>query len=862
MVRLQTLGRLDVRGSSEESLAAVTSRPREMALLVYLATAAPGAFRRRDTVLAMFWPETPEDRARHTLNQMLYELRQALGEEVLVSHGQDEIGVSAEHLQCDIMEFRRALEEKRWENALALYTGPFLPGFFVSNAPDMERWIEEERQDHRRAARDAAVALSERLEKSGEIQQATRWARRAWEVEPSSEALLRRLMTLLHQMGERSEALGLFRDFTHRLAEDYGLEPGAETVELVATIRAEDVTQGVDRTVSPERMPVTTGAQAGGRGLGGTLAGAGATLLGVAAVAWVVLAPGSTTLDPVSVDNPVPVVVVLPVVMTGEAAPEFEDLARTLTSELTARLGEIPGLVVVASDAVESHLQTGGEAADIGRHLRGDAVVESTFDWSSTGVETSAQVTDVQTGDVVWEASHDHPYTEILSAQQDLTLGVASALNVRLAPIPRRDLTFSSEAELEAWSLVSQAREAMSEVRWPGLSSEVEDRVRDLIERAFDIDPGYAPAYAALVRLYSRIWGTDRAETGWVDSAVVAAERVMSLEPDHFESQLALVHAMNIARTAAPDRYPPLVHRRGAEAALRAVQLNPSSWEAASAVSGFIPGEGHRFIWGQRAHMLRRTWSDMQYSRGRAFYLFGDYEAGIEAYRRVLDLDPESVRTRVAIARAYLAGGQLELARQEIDAVRALDLELALPIGVDALIAIAEQRYGVAEELIEELLNRDPPVIRLSDGTSNFHAHTALGYVYLKTGRVREGTRLLELAREAQLQSVGTGAGYTGHYNLVRLNAMLGDSDRAIQRLEIAFDRGWTWVNTEVGFGDPMLENLRGIEEFERVMGDLKALMAAEGDWAMEMLALPEPERLRRMLVDAEQQLEKLWGGV
>ena len=128
MIHLQTLGGLDLRGPDGESLAAVTSRPREMGLLIYLASAGPGAFRRRDTVLAMFWPENPEDRARHTLNQMLYRLRRTLGEEVLVSRGQDEIGTSADHLRCDAADFRSALEEARWEDALALYRGPFLPG--------------------------------------------------------------------------------------------------------------------------------------------------------------------------------------------------------------------------------------------------------------------------------------------------------------------------------------------------------------------------------------------------------------------------------------------------------------------------------------------------------------------------------------------------------------------------------------------------------------------------------------------------------------------------------------------------------------------------------------------------------------
>jgi len=168
-----------------------------------------------------------------------------------------------------------------------------------------------------------------------------------------------------------------------------------------------------------------------------------------------------------------------------------------------------------------------------------------------------------------------------------------------------------------------------------------------------------------------------------------------------------------------------------------------------------------------------------------------------------------------------------------------------------------EQRYEPAEELIEELLSRDPPVENID--TSNFSSRIALGYVYLKTGRVREGTRLLEVVRDSYLARNARGIGYAGHYNLVRLHAMLGELDQAIDRLEIAIDRGWDFYYTEMGLTDPMLENLRGNEEFEWIMADLKDVLDAERAWATVMLAVPEPERFRLMLIDAEEQLEILW---
>ena len=143
--------------------------------------------------------------------------------------------------------------------------------------------------------------------------------------------------------------------------------------------------------------------------------------------------------------------------------------------------------------------------------------------------------------------------------------------------------------------------------------------------------------------------------------------------------------------------------------------------------------------------------------------------------------------------------------------------------------------------------------------TSNFVSRTALGYIYLKTGRVREGRRLLEMVRDDKLDRIEFGQGYTGHYDLARIYSMLGEPEQAVHRLQVAIDRGWPFYYTEMGRTDPMLEYLHGNEDFERIMDDLRAKLDAEREWVKEMLALPEPERFHAMLMDAEAQLEVLW---
>jgi tetratricopeptide (TPR) repeat protein len=516
---------------------------------------------------------------------------------------------------------------------------------------------------------------------------------------------------------------------------------------------------------------------------------------------------------------------------------------------------------VVPQETVELHLGEALDPLELGRRLQGDAVVESRLQWEPAGVVTRARVVEVGSGETLWDANHSYPHHEILNAQLDLTVGLTSALNVRMGTLPDRDLTFSSDEELRAWALVSLAKDTIGRGTF---ESNWEEAARTLIQKALDLVPDFAPAYAAQASLYTRIWRARREDSQWVDSMVAAAERAVSLDPDHFASQLSLAQAMRNAVLSYPERYPPELLRRGAEAALRAVQLNPGSPEASLAMQPFwrqgAGGIGREFLWTQRASYLEMNWGGVLARRSYFFWLLGDYEAAIET-RRIsdeLDLDPQDPSpVAFRVPEWNLSRGRLKEARRQIEAVRARDPENVMTVPILVYLDLMEERFASAEELIEELLSRDPPVEEIL--SSNFFSRTALGYVYLKTGRVREGRRLLEMVRDVALDRIERGPGYALVYDLARVYAMLEDPDRAIHWLQVAIDRGWPFYYTEMGPTDPMLENLLENPEFQGIMADLKAELDAEREWAMEMLALPEPERFHAMLMDAEERLEVLW---
>src|SRR5690606_1750013 len=88
----------------------------------------------RDRLAALLWGDSPDRRARHSLNQTLYGIRKCIpGLRMQVtSH---EVMIPAGELHSDFSAFRRAVEEGDYREAARLYVGDFLEGFAVSDSP-------------------------------------------------------------------------------------------------------------------------------------------------------------------------------------------------------------------------------------------------------------------------------------------------------------------------------------------------------------------------------------------------------------------------------------------------------------------------------------------------------------------------------------------------------------------------------------------------------------------------------------------------------------------------------------------------------------------------------------------------------
>ncbi|MGE5731576.1 MAG: BTAD domain-containing putative transcriptional regulator [Gemmatimonas sp.] len=249
MIQLALLGPVSLTGPVGPFARRAVQR-RRIALLAVLAGSSHEALS-RDRIVGLLWPESDDRTARHLLAGSVYVLRRALGADAIVS-SDDELRLSSDHVRADIAEFRRSLAAERWADALCLYRGDFLDGFFVRNASEFERWASSERARLHADALSAASAHTRALELAGRMGEAVAVAERAFDLAPCDEAVFRQLFTLLLATDNRARAEAASRGFVERLAVELGIAPSPQTMRMIGETRGPEGSEPIV-VVAPRR---------------------------------------------------------------------------------------------------------------------------------------------------------------------------------------------------------------------------------------------------------------------------------------------------------------------------------------------------------------------------------------------------------------------------------------------------------------------------------------------------------------------------------------------------------------------------------------------------------------------------------
>jgi DNA-binding SARP family transcriptional activator len=236
MFTLRLLGSASLDGPDGPVSGRAALRQR-IALLSLLAVEHPRSLS-RDSLLASLWSETGTDEARHMLRDSLYILRSALGEDSVQSNG-DDLRLNPSRLTCDLWEFDAALGRDDPRAAVAIYGGPFLNGFHLSDAEGFEHWADGERSLLARKYNQALEQLAEREMKHGNPLPAAEWWSRLATEDPYNSRIALRYMHALEAAGDRAGALRHANVHSELLRADLDAAPEREVVAFAERLRLE-----------------------------------------------------------------------------------------------------------------------------------------------------------------------------------------------------------------------------------------------------------------------------------------------------------------------------------------------------------------------------------------------------------------------------------------------------------------------------------------------------------------------------------------------------------------------------------------------------------------------------------------------
>ncbi len=255
--------RLDLLGGMRITLGGAPVRgflsAKVQALLCYLAVT--GRAHARESLMALLWGELPEERAAHGLRQALSNLQKLAGPHLTITRPTVAFNPAAPYA-LDTEEFLTLVQQaeesamgaqRRLRQAVALYTGDFLDGFTLRDAPDFDEWAAAQRELLRHWALDALHRLAAYHTARGEYLAAADYLRRLLSLDPWREDAHRQLMLLLAYQGRPDAALAQYQTVRRVLAAEFGDDPAPETVDLLRRIRAGGIAP--PRPVPPGNLP-------------------------------------------------------------------------------------------------------------------------------------------------------------------------------------------------------------------------------------------------------------------------------------------------------------------------------------------------------------------------------------------------------------------------------------------------------------------------------------------------------------------------------------------------------------------------------------------------------------------------------
>jgi TolB-like protein len=223
-----------------------------------------------------------------------------------------------------------------------------------------------------------------------------------------------------------------------------------------------------------------------------------------------------------------PSIAVLPFLnMSGD--PEQEFFAEGMAEDIISGLSRYRWFFVIARSSSFSYKGRAADTRQVSRELGVRYVVEGSLRKSNGKVRVTAQLIDALSGRHIWSERYDRELNDIFAVQDEITESIVATIEPELGAVERERARRNPPGNLDAWGSYQRGL-------WHFYGDWTRDGVAEakrLLQRACDLDPGFAAAYAELVfaHVAEVIRGFTDDSEATLDEAAAAAEKAVALDP-------------------------------------------------------------------------------------------------------------------------------------------------------------------------------------------------------------------------------------------------------------------------------------------------------------------------------------------
>jgi adenylate cyclase len=352
-------------------------------------------------------------------------------------------------------------------------------------------------------------------------------------------------------------------------------------------------------------------------------------------------------------------IAVLPFVnMSGD--PEKEYFSDGLTEEIITGLSKLPHLFVIARNSTFTYKGKAVKVQQISREMGAKYVLEGSVRSTGRRVRITAQLVDGTTGQHLWADRYDRELKDIFAIQDEITMNIMIALQVKLTEGEQARLQKKYTNNLEAYIKYLQAGEYFVK-----FSKEGNVLAKQKYQECIVLEPGYAPAYGGLAVTYLQ-----EAWHGWSDTP----EQSGALAMQYAQKCVVLDKSLSYAHAVLGIIH--LVLRqwdKAIEESEIAVSLSPNSADSVAMLAityrtvGRVKEALSMLEKAIRLNPMPPDWYLHEF--GSCYRLMGRYNEAIAMLKKVLDRDPDYLNSRINLIATYVMSGKVEAARAEAEEV-------------------------------------------------------------------------------------------------------------------------------------------------------------------------------------------------